>query len=136
MTAWVSPMEKTPPEPLEDGETMSWLAHATVERERYLAGDPRAPVRRATDFPRKWHDDLRDDLLLCQSLVEAKGMEMLVLDQSRTDIGLSAVKVFVPGLRHFWARFASGRLYDVPVELGWRDYRLSEDELNPIPMFI
>src|SRR5690606_30411941 len=30
-------------------------------------------------------------------------------------IGMPAVKVIVPGLRHFWARFAPGRLYDVPV---------------------
>jgi oxazoline/thiazoline synthase len=28
------------------------------------------------------------------------------------------VKVVVPGLRSFWARFAPGRLYDVPVRLG------------------
>jgi oxazoline/thiazoline synthase len=40
--------------------------------------------------------------------------------------------VIVPGLRHFYRRFAPGRLYDVPVKLGWRDRPLAEDELNPI----
>ena len=45
-------------------------------------------------------------------------MEMLVLDQTRPDIGLPVVKVIVPGMRQFWARFAPGRLFDVPVALG------------------
>jgi len=35
-------------------------------------------------------------------------------------------------MRHFYRRFAPGRLYDVPVKLGLRDRTLSEDELNPI----
>jgi ribosomal protein S12 methylthiotransferase accessory factor len=42
----------------------------------------------------------------------------------------------VPGLRHFWPRFAPGRLYDVPVRLGWIARPLAEDELNPIAMFL
>jgi len=44
-------------------------------------------------------------------------------------------KVIVPGLRHFWARFAPGRLYDVPVQMGWLRESLKEEDLNPIPMF-
>jgi ribosomal protein S12 methylthiotransferase accessory factor len=63
-------------------------------------------------------------------------LETLVLDQTRPDIGMSVVKVIVPGLRHFWAQFAPGRLYDVPVNLGWLKAPLTEDKLNPIPMFI
>ena len=64
------------------------------------------------------------------------GMVMLVLDQTRPDIGLPVVKVIVPGLRHFWARFGPGRLYDVPVRLGWLDRPTPEAALNPIPMFL
>ena len=79
---------------------------------------------------------MRDDVLLCQRLVERHGMEMLVLDQTRAEIGLPVVKVIVPGLRHFWARFAPGRLYDVPVRLGWLPQPLREEQLNPIPMFL
>ena len=70
------------------------------------------------------------------SWTAAKGLEMLVLDQTRADVGLPVVKVIVPGLRHFWARFAPGRLYDVPVQLGWLDQPLRETEFNPIPMFM
>jgi oxazoline/thiazoline synthase len=35
-------------------------------------------------------------------------------------------------LRHFYPRFAPGRLYDVPVKLGLSDRPLKESELNPI----
>lgn len=69
-------------------------------------------------------------------LVERLGLEMLVLDQTRPEIGLPVVKVIVPGLRHFWARFAPGRLYDSPVRLGWLERPLAEKDVNPIPMFL
>jgi ribosomal protein S12 methylthiotransferase accessory factor len=42
----------------------------------------------------------------------------------------------VPGLRHFWARFAPGRLYDVPVRLGLLPAALEETALNPVSMFL
>jgi len=45
------------------------------------------------------------------------------------------VKVFVPGLRHFWPRFAPGRLYDVPVSMGWLAAPLTEDQLNTQPIY-
>jgi len=59
-----------------------------------------------------------------------------MLDQTRPDVGLPVVKMVVPGLRHFWARFAPGRLYDVPVQMGLLQQPLAEAELNPIPMFL
>jgi ribosomal protein S12 methylthiotransferase accessory factor len=63
-------------------------------------------------------------------------MEMLVLDQTRPEIGMPVVKVVVPGMRHFWPRFAPGRLYHVPVQLGWLPRPTDEGDLNPIPMFL
>ena len=61
-------------------------------------------------------------------------MELLVLDQTRPDIGMPVVRVIVPGMRHFWARFAPGRLYDVPVTMGRRSHPLEEADLNPSPV--
>ena len=81
-------------------------------------------------------DDLADDLALAQRLVEERGMEFLVLDQTRPDVGLPVAKVIVPGMRHFWGRFAPGRLYDVPVQLGWLAAPTAEEDLNPVPIFI
>jgi ribosomal protein S12 methylthiotransferase accessory factor len=81
-------------------------------------------------------DDVTDDIRQCQQRIERAGLEMLILDQTRPEIGLPVVKVVVPGLRHFWTRFAPGRLFDVPVKLGWLQRPLTENELNPIPMFL
>lgn len=120
----------------DDPESIHWWKTAKIKDHPYLAPHPHLPARRADDYERLWTDDVRDDVLKCQALVEQKGMELLVLDQTRPDIGLPVVKVVVPGLRHFWARFGPGRLYDVPVQLGWLAEPLREDQLNPIPIFI
>jgi ribosomal protein S12 methylthiotransferase accessory factor len=63
-------------------------------------------------------------------------MELLVLDQTRPDVGLPVVKVIVPGMRHFWARFAPGRLFDVPVLLGRHAHPVRYEEINPVPLFV
>jgi ribosomal protein S12 methylthiotransferase accessory factor len=39
--------------------------------------------------------------------------------------------VIAPGMRHFYRRFAPGRLYDVPVKLGSLDKPSLESELTP-----
>jgi len=93
-----------------------------------------APACRHQDFAQRHSNDLLRDLALCREVIERRGMQML--DQTRRDVGLPVAKVLVPGLRHFWARFGAGRLYDVPVEMGWLRRPLTEDELNPIPIFI
>jgi bacteriocin biosynthesis cyclodehydratase domain-containing protein len=116
-------------------ETEEWLRTATVTNQPYLLSNSDTP-RDTSCYPRQWTDDIGEDVRLCQSIVERRGMEMLVLDQTRAEVGLPVAKVIVPGLRHFWARFAPGRLYDVPAQLGWLPHPLAEEELNPIPMFL
>ena len=111
-----------------------WLLTATLAANPYFLPSDDAP-RTASSYSRLWSDDLREDVRQCQRIVEAKGLEVLVLDQTRADIGLPVARVVVPGLRHFWPRFAAGRLYDVPVRLGWLPSALREDELNPTPVF-
>ena len=64
------------------------------------------------------------------------GLETLVLDLTRPDVGLHVAKVTVPGLRHFWPRFGPGRLYDIPVKLGWLSRPLTEAQLNPVPFLL
>jgi ribosomal protein S12 methylthiotransferase accessory factor len=121
---------------LEDSETLEWLRHATVANQPYTAADPDQPLKRLSDYPMQHSGEFLQDISHCRSIIEAQGMEMLVLDQTRADVGMPVVKVVVPGLRHFWARYAPGRLYDVPVKMGWLEQPLREDELNPIPMFL
>jgi ribosomal protein S12 methylthiotransferase accessory factor len=118
-----------------DAETVRWLRTATVANQPYLQA-AEGPARTASSYPQAWADDVAEDVRACQALVERLGMEMLVLDQTRPEVGLPVAKVIVPGLRHFWTRLAPGRLYDVPVRLGWLPRPLAEEELNPIPMFL
>jgi ribosomal protein S12 methylthiotransferase accessory factor len=98
----------------------------------YLRPAEDTPARTA-DHPARESNDLRVVLDDYRARVEGRGLEMMVLDQTRPDIGLPVVKVVVPGLRHFWPRFAPGRLYDVPVALGHLPEPLSEQDLNPVP---
>jgi len=118
-----------------DPETAEWLRTATVANQSYLL-PATGPHTQMSSHEYSPADDVTNDLLLCRQRVERAGLEMLVVDQTRPEIGLPVAKVIVPGLRHFWTRFTPGRLYDVPVQLGWRSKPLTEDELNPIPMFL
>jgi oxazoline/thiazoline synthase len=51
-------------------------------------------------------------------------------------VGFPVARVFVPGLRHFWRRLGPGRLYEVPLRLGWIDSVPLEDDMNPVSMFV
>jgi oxazoline/thiazoline synthase len=64
------------------------------------------------------------------------GLETFVVDKSRPDLGLNVAQTIIPGLRHPWPRFAPGRLYTVPVTMGWAPRPLGEDELNPNPLLV
>ncbi|HEV8582708.1 MAG TPA: TOMM precursor leader peptide-binding protein [Thermoanaerobaculia bacterium] len=102
----------------------------------YLLPDPSRPSRGAEDFPVLTRPDLRDEVELCVDRARRCGLEVLVVDQTREEVGLPVVRVVIPGMRLFRARFAPGRLYDVPVSLGWLEKRLAEPELNPIHVLI
>ncbi|MEY9847766.1 TOMM precursor leader peptide-binding protein [Streptacidiphilus sp. MAP5-3] len=120
----------------DDPVTLDWFRRATTENQPYLLPDPAAPTRSPADFPYRPRADLRDDVLDVVELLRGHGLELLVLDQTRPDLGIPVAKVIVPGLRPFWARFAAGRLYDVPVRLGWQQTPTRYEDLNPIPFFL
>jgi oxazoline/thiazoline synthase len=119
-----------------DALAVRWWKTATIESDPYLVPDDTVPKKKLGDYPNLRSGDLHEDLLHCARVLRRKGLEALMLDQTRPDTDLPVVKMFVPGLRHFWARFAPGRLYDVPVEMGLRAGALEEHELNPFPMFL
>ncbi|MGY0061529.1 TOMM precursor leader peptide-binding protein [Streptomyces sp. LZ34] len=114
-----------------DPEALRWFRTATVANQPYLA--PSGAVAEGAGIP---GPDGADALDLIVESVRGRGMELLVLDQTRPDVGLPVAKVLVPGLRPHWARFAPGRLFHTPVALG----RLAEPtpyhRLNPVPLFL
>ncbi|MCY4548328.1 MAG: YcaO-like family protein [Defluviicoccus sp.] len=119
---------------IDDPLALRWWKTAKLADHPWLAPAAGAESRGGADYPVPDTADARDAVERCRALVEARDMEFLVLDQTRPDIGMPVVRVIVPGMRHFWERFAPGRLYDVPVGMGWRDSPLAEADLNPVPV--
>ncbi len=99
--------------------------HAYLRPEGKAAFGP-SPFR---DFAMR---DRREQVRACVAHMGKKGFDFLVLDQTRPDIEVPVVRVIVPGLRHFYRRFGPGRLYEVPVALGWRQRPTRERDLNPL----
>jgi len=102
-----------------------------LEDQRFLLPDDKGPIypRALAEFAQL--DNTRAQVDACVEIAARAGLDFLVLDQTRPDIGVPVVRVIVPGLRHFYRRFAPGRLYDVPVKLGWLDQPLPESDLTP-----
>ncbi len=115
-------------------ELIHWLKNASIKDQTYLIPDNQWFPIQSTQLNHEFLGDNMLDYLL--RILENKGLEILVLDQSRPGIDLKVVKVIVPGLRHFWARFAPGRLYHVPVKMQWVQQPLPEAKLNPISLFL
>jgi len=80
--------------------------------------------------------DKTSALGLCLSALENAGLEAFAVDLTRPELGIPVVRCVVPGLRHYGPRFAPGRLYDVPVEMGWRPKPAEELQLNPCPLIL
>ena len=111
-----------------------WSTFA-LQQHPFLVPDPGVPLRGPDAFSFLWHDDLLTDVSTCVERAARAGVETLVLDSTRPEAPLHAVKVIAPGLRHFWSRLGPGRLYEVPVRMGWLQAPLTEEELNPLPIF-
>ncbi|WP_341752025.1 MULTISPECIES: hypothetical protein [unclassified Candidatus Tisiphia] len=57
----------------------------------------------------------------------------MFLSERSTDV--LSDKVIVSGLRHFGRSFSPGRLFDVPVKMGWIKQPTLEKDINPYPIF-
>lgn len=107
-----------------------WLTAVTTTTDPWLAPHGSSPL---TSDPSL---DLAGALEAVLASLSKAGLEAWWMDLTRRDIGLPVVRTVVPGLRHFWNRFAPGRLYDVPVELGWVRDAYGERDLNPRWVFV
>jgi oxazoline/thiazoline synthase len=111
-------------------ELSEWLSQSNTRENRYLEPDGVRPP------PFQAGICIEDSLDLCATRVFQAGIEPFYVDLTRPETGVPVVRVLAPGLRHFWARFAPGRLYDVPLAMGWLPRKLEEEDLNPIPCMI
>jgi oxazoline/thiazoline synthase len=111
--------------------TLDGVTPLTLDEHPYLLpnGKPSAYSEVKSDFARL---DTHAQVMACVDVATRNGLDFIVLDQTRPDIDVPVARVIAPGMRHFYRRFAPGRLYDVPVSLGWLDRPVPEEELNPI----
>lgn len=120
---------------VDDAATLAWCTTTTLAKDPWVAPDPEAPPVTRDQLLRPLPETLGDLVQYCVDDLERAGIETVVVNQTRPDIELSVAKVFAPGMRHFWKRTGPGRVYDVPVSLGWLDEPHSEDGLNPVGVF-
>ena len=79
-----------------DPMTRWWWRNGKLADHPHLA-PAEGEARGAPDYEVPDTEDTRDDVEHCRALVEARGMELLVLDQTRPDIGMPVARVIVPG---------------------------------------
>ena len=98
----------------------------------YLVPDPNTkpivPDRRYLDLPKNTNTFIE----LGVDLLAQLGIDTIVINCTRPDVDMPVVKVYAPGLRAFRPRFAPGRLYDLPVQMGQLPVPRSFAELNPL----
>lgn len=124
-------MIHTKEEEILHNEIREWFKFANLKNQSYLK--PNGQFRETSD---SHLTDKIEMLKFCLDHLKNNGFNVLFLDQTKPHLTLKVVKVIIPGLRHFWPRFAPGRLYDVPVQMGWLPVALNESELNPIDFFL
>ena len=82
--------------------------------------------QKCPQLPAKYPDAVAE----LERRLAALGLETLACDLTRPDAGFPVMRAIVPGLRHFHAHLGPGRLYDVPVRLGWLDAPVREEDMN------
>lgn len=103
---------------------LQWLQGATLRDCAHLI-----PSRSAPAAPPAPRPSVKGIL----SRLKALGIHVYAHDATRPDIGVPVIKLVAPGLRHTKPRFGPGRLFDVPVSLGWCARPTPFDQLNPWP---
>jgi ribosomal protein S12 methylthiotransferase accessory factor len=102
----------------------------------YLFPDPTQEPLTPDVLPEIKHRTLFHAIEHSRQIVANAGLELMVVNKTRPDFGLSVAQVIVPGLRHFWPRFAPGRLYSVPERLGRLAQANREETLNPLELLL
>ncbi|MDY8136453.1 TOMM precursor leader peptide-binding protein [Aquimarina sp. 2201CG5-10] len=120
----------------KDQNFIDWLDTATMDKHPYLSPNTETPKNILSDYPKLCESTIYDSIQYGISQAQKLGLEMLIVNLTQPDIKMPVVKVIIPGLRHFWRRTAPGRLYDVPVQLGWISKKNTENNLNQHSIFI
>lgn len=121
--------------PLVERDLVKWILNETIDQHPYLVAQHANKIQ-SSDYRFSPSFDFLEDINHCLHIFKSQGLNPLFLNMSNPSIPFCSVRVIIPGLRHFWARFAPGRLYQVPPLMGWTTAPLPEEQLNPIPFFL
>jgi len=107
-------------------EYFDWVKGAHLSEHRFMQPSENGPPPESPGLKL-----VADRLEWCVQRLSRLGMECGFLDLTRPELGVPVSRAIVPGLRHPWGRRGPGRLYDVPVRMGWLAHPVSEQDLNP-----
>lgn len=97
-----------------------WLRRASFDTHSFLRCSHRALLSRTRSGP------AADPV----AALRAAGLDAILVDCTRPMLGIPVARLLAPGLRSVQRRLGPGRLYDVPVKLGWRKEPTPEDRMN------
>lgn len=117
---------------IKDNNT-SPFSFSEIAEESYLFGGKQ--LSELTSFNGN-SSDLKKDIEYCLSQLEAIGVDVIVINNTRASLELASVKVIIPGLCHIFPYFGLNRLYQVPVSRGLQKQVKKESELNALALLI
>ncbi|MEM8486541.1 MAG: YcaO-like family protein [Bacteroidota bacterium] len=102
-----------------------------VDSSQHFRPSPTKKTRTAHDYPSEPGVRTIYDLVCA---LQQQGITPYMQNVSRPEINFCVMRVFAPGMRPWFPRTRSGRLYDVPVRLNLQTERLREKDLFHIPI--
>lgn len=109
----------------------AWIEWASLDRQPWLL-----PCSKSISAVPHARVPASARLAACLRAARRADVEVFSIDLTRPDAGVPVVRVLAPGLRSSWRRLGPGRLYDVPVRLGWAEAPTPEEQLNSFPFFL
>lgn len=130
------PIVSTARSKTSDQKFYEWLDKESIDKHTYLLGVEELQINAERIYGSVLQNSSDQIVQYIINSLKSCDIELIACDLTPQDIKFPVVKMIAPGLRHFWRRTASGRLYDIPVKLNWKKSRLSENELNPFSITI
>ena len=108
----------------EDEQLLRWMRDITLSAHLTPDGSGTTSATREPTF---------DDVV---QRLRSMGLRTYAIDLQRADIGVPAVRLFVPGLCHYKPRLGHRRLVEVPKTLGWKLEGFGAADRTSMPLLI
>lgn len=110
-----------------------WLKTETINNHSHLTSEKTSSSIKSVNNDR--FEYIEEELEYILNQFDDKGFSVYGINMTSETIGFPVVKMFVPGMRHFWPRLGEGRIYQVPVKLGYLSEPNKEEKLNTMGFF-